>query len=45
MKIHEYQAKKLMAAYNIPVPKGGVAETAEESQRRSLRRLEGIALS
>ncbi len=32
MKIHEYQAKKLMAAYNIPVPKGGVAETAEEAK-------------
>ena len=32
MKIHEYQAKKLMAAYNIPVPKGGVAETAEEAR-------------
>ena len=32
MKIHEYQAKKVMAAYNIPVPKGGVAETAEEAK-------------
>jgi len=32
MKIHEYQAKKLMAAYNIPVPKGGVAESAEEAK-------------
>ena len=32
MKIHEYQAKTLMAAYNIPVPKGGVAETAEEAK-------------
>jgi succinyl-CoA synthetase beta subunit len=32
MKIHEYQAKKLMATYNIPVPKGGVAETAEEAK-------------
>ena len=32
MKIHEYQAKTLMAAYHIPVPKGGVAETAEEAK-------------
>jgi len=32
MKIHEYQAKKLMAAYNIPVPKGGVAKSAEEAK-------------
>jgi succinyl-CoA synthetase beta subunit len=32
MKIHEYQAKKLMVAHNIPVPKGGVAETAEEAR-------------
>jgi len=32
MDIHEYQAKTLMAAYNIPVPKGGVAETAEEAK-------------
>jgi succinyl-CoA synthetase beta subunit len=32
MKIHEYQAKTLMTAYNIPVPKGGMAETAEEAK-------------
>ncbi|MSQ11510.1 MAG: ADP-forming succinate--CoA ligase subunit beta [Dehalococcoidia bacterium] len=31
MKIHEYQAKALMAKYGIPVPKGGVATTAEEA--------------
>jgi succinyl-CoA synthetase beta subunit len=29
MKIHEYQAKQIMRNYNIPVPNGGVAETAE----------------
>jgi succinyl-CoA synthetase beta subunit len=28
MKIHEYQAKQIMRNYNIPVPKGGVADTA-----------------
>jgi len=32
MKIHEYQAKTLMSAYHIAVPKGGVAETAEEAR-------------
>ncbi len=30
MKIHEYQAKELMAAYGIPVPAGTLAETPEE---------------
>ena len=28
MKIHEYQAKQIMRSYNIPVPNGGVADTA-----------------
>ncbi len=32
MKIHEYQAKQVMGAYNIPVPKGNVAQTAEEAK-------------
>ena len=32
MKIHEYQAKQIMSKYNIPVPKGGVARTAEEAR-------------
>ena len=30
MKIHEYQAKELFASYDIPVPQGGMAATAEE---------------
>ena len=29
MKIHEYQAKQMMERYGIPIPKGGVASTAE----------------
>jgi succinyl-CoA synthetase beta subunit len=29
MKIHEYQAKQIMRSYNIPVPNGGVADTAQ----------------
>jgi succinyl-CoA synthetase beta subunit len=32
MKIHEYQAKQIMAAYAVPVPKGGVAHTADEAR-------------
>ena len=33
MKIHEYQAKKLLRDYGIPVPRGEVAETPEEARR------------
>jgi len=32
MKIHEYQAKALLAAYGVPVPRGRVAATPEEAQ-------------
>jgi succinyl-CoA synthetase beta subunit len=31
MKIHEYQAKQLFKTYNIPVPKGAVANTTEDA--------------
>jgi succinyl-CoA synthetase beta subunit len=31
MKIHEYQAKQLFQKYGIPIPKGGVAFTADEA--------------
>ena len=31
MKIHEYQARGLLAAYGIPVPPGKVARSAEEA--------------
>jgi succinyl-CoA synthetase beta subunit len=30
MKVHEYQAKAILAEYGIPVPKGEVARTPEE---------------
>jgi len=33
MKIHEYQAKELFRKYNVPVPQGGVAFTADEASR------------
>jgi succinyl-CoA synthetase beta subunit len=31
MKIHEYQARELLAAYGVPVPAGKVARTAAEA--------------
>jgi len=33
MKIHEYQAKELLAQYGAPVPKGEVARTPEEASK------------
>ena len=33
MKIHEYQAKAIMAKYGVPVPKGGVASTPAEARQ------------
>src|ERR1700757_2471465 len=32
MKIHEYQAKALLARYGVPVPRGEVALTVEEAE-------------
>src|SRR5580693_5704823 len=32
MKIHEYQAKAILAQYNVPVPRGEVAYTIEEAE-------------
>ncbi len=31
MNLHEYQAKKLLASYGVPVPEGRVASSAEEA--------------
>ena len=31
MKIHEYQAKELFQRYDVPVPEGGIAFTADEA--------------
>jgi succinyl-CoA synthetase beta subunit len=33
MKVHEYQAKEILKSYGVPVPRGGVAETPEETRR------------
>jgi succinyl-CoA synthetase beta subunit len=32
MKIHEYQAKAILAKYNVPVPRGEVAFTVDEAE-------------
>ncbi len=32
MKIHEYQAKEILARYGVPVPRGGVAATPKEAK-------------
>jgi len=32
MKVHEYQAKSLLAKYGVAVPRGEVAETAEKAR-------------
>jgi succinyl-CoA synthetase beta subunit len=37
MKIHEYQAKALLAKYNVPVPRGEVATTAAEAEAAANR--------
>ena len=35
MKLHEYQAKELLAAYGIPIPKGSVASSPEEAREKA----------
>ena len=32
MKIHEYQAKEILRKFQVPVPQGQVASTAEEAE-------------
>ncbi|MCH7625852.1 MAG: ADP-forming succinate--CoA ligase subunit beta [Chloroflexi bacterium] len=43
MKIHEYQAKEILARYGVPVPRGSVAATPEEA-RKITRDLGGKAV-
>ena len=43
MKIHEYQAKAILARYGVPVPRGEVAYTADETAEIA-RRLGGGAV-
>ena len=40
MKIHEYQAKEIFKQFDIPVPRGGVAQTPREA-REIARRIGG----
>jgi succinyl-CoA synthetase beta subunit len=37
MKIHEYQAKAILAQYNVPVPRGEVVFSAEEADTAAKR--------
>ncbi|NGO39897.1 ADP-forming succinate--CoA ligase subunit beta [Limisphaera ngatamarikiensis] len=37
MNLHEYQAKQLLAARGVPVPAGGVCETAEQARAEAER--------
>ena len=43
MKVHEYQAKEIFARYDIPVPKGRVAASAQEA-RQAAQELGGRAI-
>lgn len=43
MKIHEYQAKAVLAQYGVPVPRGEVATSAEEA-RAAAERLGGTVV-
>jgi succinyl-CoA synthetase beta subunit len=36
MKIHEYQAKQLLREFNVPVPRGIVARSAEEAEKAAI---------
>jgi succinyl-CoA synthetase beta subunit len=40
MKIHEYQAKQILARYGVPVPKGYLATTPDEAQAAAKRVIE-----
>jgi succinyl-CoA synthetase beta subunit len=44
MKIHEYQAKALLAGYGVPVPQGEVATTADEAARIAERLGGGVSV-
>ena len=43
MKIHEYQAKDILAKYGVPVPRGEVANTVDEAVEIGKRLLAGGA--
>jgi succinyl-CoA synthetase beta subunit len=37
MKIHEYQAKAILAGHGVPVPQGEVALTAADAKAAAIR--------
>jgi succinyl-CoA synthetase beta subunit len=37
MKIHEYQAKAILAAHGVPVPQGEVVFTAADAKAAAIR--------
>ena len=39
MKIHEYQAKAILAKYGVPVPRGEVAFTVDEAEAAAKKML------
>ena len=43
MKIHEYQAKQILARYNVRIPRGEVAYTKEEA-RQAAERIGGMVV-
>jgi succinyl-CoA synthetase beta subunit len=44
MKIHEYQAKQILARHGVPVPRGEVAHTPEEAAGIARRLGSGVAV-
>ena len=44
MKIHEYQAKAILAKYGVPVPRGEVAATAEDAMKIAERLGGGVSV-
>ena len=36
MKLHEHQAKGLLARYGVPTPQGRVARTADEAEEAAV---------
>lgn len=37
MKLHEYQSKRIFAQYDVPIPRGDVATTADQARRIASR--------
>jgi succinyl-CoA synthetase beta subunit len=44
MKIHEYQAKEILASHGVPVPEGQVAETPEEAHKIAEKLGKGVVV-